>query len=216
MRRFPVLLIMLVALAAGIPLPATAAAPDPIALGKICVASAKAEKNKDYAAAISAMKSYQQHGGDPFIATLRLGWLHYQAGQYADAARAYHQASVLKPSSLNALLGSLNAAQAMLDIRNTVRAAEAVLRVDPNNYRALMALGGLHFAQKKYAKATLDYSRVLVNYPDDPDALSGAAWSSLRAGDPATAHPKFTLLLGINPDYPKAREGYGLSARSDR
>ncbi len=216
MRRLPVLLVPLVAFAAGAPLSAPPAPPDPLALGKIFATSAKAEKNKDYAAAISAMKSYQQRGGDPFIATLRLGWLLYQAGQFADAAQAYHQAAVLNPSSLNALLGSLNAAQAMLDIRNTARAADAVLRVEPNNYRALMALGGLHSAQKGYDKASVDYSRVLVNYPDDPDALSGAAWSSLRAGDPATAHSKFTILLEINPNYPQAREGYDLSARHDR
>ena len=216
MRRLPVLIIPLVALAVGAPPSAPVAAPDPVALGKICAASAKAEKNKDYAAAISAMKSYQQRGGDPFIAALRLGWLHYQAGQYPDAAQAYHQATVLKPTSLNALLGSLNAAQAMLDMRNTARAADAVLRVEPNNYRALMALGGLHFAQKGYDKAAVDYSRVLVNYPDDPDALSGAAWSSLRAGDPATAHSNFTQLLGINPDYHQAQEGYGQTVRPGR
>jgi len=218
MRPLPVLLVPLVtfSLAIGAPHSAPAEAPDPIPLGKLCAASTKAEKSKDYAAAISAMKSYQQRGGDPFIATLRLGWLYFQAAQYADAAQAYHQASVLQPTSLNALLGSLNAAQAMLDIRNTARAADAVLHVDPNNYLALMALGGLHFAQKEYDKATVDYFRVLVHYPDDPDALSGAAWSALRAGDPATAHPKFTLLLEINPDYPQAREGYGLSARSHR
>ncbi len=216
MRRLPMFLILLAALDGGAPLSAAPAAPDPVALGKIFETSTKAEKSKDYAAAISSMKSYQQRGGDPFIATLRSGWLHYQAGQYADAAQAYHQAASLKPSSLNALLGSLNAAQAMLDIRNTARAADAVLRVDPINYRALMALGGLRYAQKEYDKAAVDFSRVLVNYPDDPDALSGAAWSAFRAGDPATANTRFSLLLGINPDYPQAQEGYGLSARSGR
>ena len=91
-----------------------------------------------------------------------------------------------------------------------------MLRVDPNNYRALMALGGLHFAQKKYAKATLDYSRVLVNYPDDPDALSGGAWAELRQAEQAAARAKFSLLLGLNPDYPKAREGYELATRAIR
>ena len=58
--------------------------------------------------------------------------------------------------------------------------------------------------------------RLGFDNPDDPDALSGAAWSSLRAGDPATANTKFILLLGINPDYPKAQEGYNLCARPDR
>jgi tetratricopeptide (TPR) repeat protein len=215
MPHLSALVIPLVVLAASAA-QAAAARPHPAEFGRLCAASAMAEKNKDYAAAIHAMQSYQQRGGDPFISALRLGWLHFQAREYASASQAYRQAATMQPSSLNALLGILNATEALQDVRKTGLAADAVLRVEPTNYRALMVLAGLHFAHKDYRKAAAEYSRVLVNYPDDPDALSGAGWAALRNEDQATAAARFSLLLGINPDYPKAREGYDLANRIAR
>lgn len=179
----------------------------PAGLGKLCAASTKAELAKDYPAAISHMKDYEQRGGEPFFAALRLGWLYYSSGDFSAAQRCYGQAVELQPASINARLGVLNTVVAMKDIRRTAQAAAAVLKVEPTNYLALTAQAGLHFAQKNYAQAATDYARILVNYPDDPDALSGAAWSALRAGDKATARTRFALLLGRNPDYPQAQDG---------
>ena len=208
--------VLLAVLAAATPGSRAAAPVHPAELGELCAASAKAEKAKDFAAAIRSMQVYQKRGGDPFLATLRLGWLHYQAREYPSAAQAYGQAAALHPTSLNALLGVPNAAAALQDMRATALAAAAVLRVEPTNYRALMVLGGLHSAQREYRSAAADYARVLVNYPDDPDALSGAAWAELRQADHAAARANFSLLLGLNPDYPKAREGYELATRMTR
>ncbi len=182
------------------------AAPD--GLGKLCAASTKAELAKDYPTAIRHMRAFEQRGGEPFFAALRLGWLYCGNGNFPAAQRCYGQAVELQPAAINARLGVLNAAVAIKDVRGTAQAAAAVLKVEPTNYLALTALAGLHFAQKNYAQAAADYARILVNYPDDPDALSGAAWSALRAGDKASARPRFELLLGRNPDYPLAQEGF--------
>jgi tetratricopeptide (TPR) repeat protein len=184
------------------------AAADPAALGKLSLASAKAEAAKDFATAIDQMKTYQQRGGEPFFAAIRLGWLYFNSGDYAAAQRSYTQAAALQPTSLNARLGVLNAAVALKDPRRTAQAAAAVLKEEPTNYIALMAIAGLHFAQHDYRQAVAEYNRVLVHYPDDPDALSGAAWAALRGGDKAAAVDRFTLLLGRDPAYPKARQGY--------
>ena len=184
------------------------AAADPAALGSLCLASTKAEVAKDYATAIDQMKIYQQRGGEPFFAAIRLGWLYYISGDFATAQRSYGQATALQPTSLNARLGVLNAAVALKDPRRTAQAAAAVLKEEPTNYIALMAIAGLHFAQHDYRQAVADYTRVLVHYPDDPDALSGAAWAALRGGDKAAAFDRFGILLGRDPAYPKAREGY--------
>jgi tetratricopeptide (TPR) repeat protein len=184
------------------------AAADPMALGRLCQASSKAETSKDYATAIGHMKTYQQRGGEPFFAAIRLGWLYYNSGDYSAARRSYAQATALQPASLNARLGELNTAVALKDVRRTAQAAAAVLKLEPTNYQALMALAGLHFAQHNYQQAATEYTRAMVSYPDDPDALSGAAWSALRLGDKPTALTRFGLLLGRDPAYPKAQEGY--------
>lgn len=180
---------------------------DPAALGKLSAASTKAEKAGDFPMAIARMKEFEQVGGDPFYAALRLGWLHYNSGDFTTALRHYNKAAALKPAALNARLGALNTATALKDARLATRSAQAVLAVDPVNYQALMALAGLRFADKDHAAATAAYERVLTTFPDDPDALSGAAWSALRAGDKTTARGRFDLLLGRDPAYPKAAEG---------
>jgi tetratricopeptide (TPR) repeat protein len=198
-------LILAVVLALGEGQFATA---EPAALGELCVAASKAETAKDFATAIGHMKTYQQRGGEPFFAAIKLGWLHFNHGDFAEARRCYTQAATLQPASINARLGVLNAAVALKDVRRTAQAATALLAVEPTNYQALMALAGLHFAQHDYRQAGAEYSRVLINYPDDPDALSGAAWAALRGGDKAAALARFTTLLGRDPAYPKARQGF--------
>ncbi len=211
MHRLLALLLPILVLATSAPRAETADTRAPLALGQLWGASVKAEENKDYQAAIAAMKSFHEKGGDAFLATLRAGWLHYQAGQYADAYKTYEKAARLSPTSLNARLGALNAAQALLDIRGTVTAAENVLKVEPTNYRALMAVAGVYYAQKDYRQAAAGYGRVLITYPDDLDARSGAAWSAFNMGDKRAAESSFRLLLSMSPDYPQAREGYDLA-----
>lgn len=184
------------------------AAADPLALGQLSAASATAEQAKDYAAAIRHMEAFAQRGGEPFYAALRLGWLHYCSGDYPAAQRRYTEATMLQPGSINARLGVLNTATALKDARRTAQAAAAVLKTDPNNYQSLMALAGLQFGQRNYREAAAAYTRILEKFPDDSDALSGAAWSALRLGDKARALTDFALLLGRNPAYPKAQEGY--------
>lgn len=180
---------------------------DPATLGNLSATSAKAEEAKDYPTAIARMKEFEKTGGDAFYAALRLGWLHHGSGDYSAALRYYRKAVTCQPGSLNARLGVFNAATALKDPRRTAQAAAAVLDLEPTNYVALMGLAGLHFAQRQYSSAAADYSRVLVSYPDDPDALSGAAWSALHAGDKAAARERFDLLLGRDPAYPKAADG---------
>ena len=187
---------------------------DPLQLGKLWTDSTSAEASKDYAGALRLVQSFKEQGGDPFLAALRTGWLHYQNGNYSQSEVAYYKALSLKPTSLNASLGLMNAVQGQLDPRKTVHAAEAVLKIQSTNYRAMMVLAGLSFAQKDYRKAAAAYSRVLVTYPDDPDALSGAAWSALKAEDRVTALTTFSLLLSISPTYPSASDGFAEASKS--
>lgn len=180
----------------------------PAELGKIWTASVAAEKNQDYATAIQKVSDFMQGGGDLFMGALRTGWLQYMSGDYPKAERAYSKAAQLQPSSINALLGVLNATRAQLDPVKAERAATAVLKVEPSNYTALLALAGLHYATGDYRKSASAYRRLLVTYPDDLDGLSGAAWSSLNLGDKNAALTDFTRLLSISPEYSQAAAGY--------
>ncbi|HWB59749.1 MAG TPA: tetratricopeptide repeat protein [Chthoniobacteraceae bacterium] len=182
------------------------------ALAKTWAASIQAEENKNYDDALDQVSSYQQQGGDKFMATLRTAWLCYLKKDYAEAAAFYARASQMQPNAINPLLGILNVAQAQKDATKIRAAAETILRIEPSNYRAQMALGGAAYAAKDYRGALASYMRVLVYYPDDTDATSGAAWSSYFLGDMEKAYAGFSKILSVNADYPYAQQGYSLTA----
>jgi len=101
----------------------------------------------------------------------------------------------------------------MKDDNRIRRAAQAVLAIDPSNYRASMVLGAKSFASRDYRGAAFIYRKVVGIYPDDVDARSGLAWGEYYTGDSLDALSQFQMILKINPEYPYAKQGYNLVAR---
>jgi len=186
-------------------------APDTAGLAKLWSASLKAEYDKNYDDALDQVNAYQQQGGDKFLATIRTAWLCYLKKDYSESYAFYTRASQMQPNALNPLLGLLNVAQAQKDAAKIKAVADAVLRIEPSNYRAQMAMAGASYAAKDYRAALSSYMRVLVYYPDDTDATSGAAWASYFLGDMERAFQGFSKILSINPDYSYAQQGYNLT-----
>ena len=175
---------------------------------KYWTASIQAESSKNYPDALKQVEAFIQQGGDAFMGALRSGWLWYISAQYLKAEQAYEKAVRLQPNSVNALLGVLNASRAQAAPKKTEAAASAVLRIQPSSYQALMTLAGLYYATKDYQRASTFYRRTLNHYPDDLDAISGAAWSSLSAGEKKAASKEFARLLSVSPEYPMAQSGF--------
>ena len=192
--------------------PAGSAGENAAAPGRHWSASVQLETDKNYPGSLAEVRSYEQEGGDVFLAALRTGWLNYLAADYNKAEQSYTKAKQLQPAALNPALGLLNVAEAQQDPRKTVHAAEDVLHLEPTNYRAQMSLAGLHFAQKDYRKGTLEYRRVLTTYPDDPGAMSGAAWGAWYLGEKREALDGFKRLVGVSPAYPLAQSGLDLAS----
>lgn len=212
MTRLFVLLIPLVVLAASGPAERTAGTTNPATAARHWSASVKAETNKNYDEALTEAAAYKSEGGDEFMAALRLGWLNYLNGDFANAEKNYGRASRMRPGSVNALLGLLNTAQAQKDPKKTAMSADVLLREDPSNYKARMVLAGIYFAEKDYRKAANEYRQVLNHYPDDQDAMSGTAWSAYYTGEKREAQDLFRCLLSVNPEYPSAQTGADLAA----
>ncbi len=190
-----------------------AVAEDPATLSQHWAASLKAEEAKKYDDALAETAFFQKGGGDAFMSTLRVAWLSLSSGDFAKAEASYTAASKLQPAAVNPLLGQLSTAQALKDARKIERAAEAVLRVESANYRAQMALGALYFATPDYRKSLSAYRRALTNYPDDNDAMSGAAWAAIYTGDKKEAAEIFKKLLSLSPNYPQAQKGLEAAAK---
>lgn len=176
-------------------------------------ASLTAEQASDYTEALKQTALWYQAGGDGFAANLRSAWLHYLKQDYSKAATFYVQAATQQPTAITPLLGLLATAQAMNEGAKIQAAAEKVLRVEPTNYKALMAAAGAQFAAADYRKARSGYSRVLTYYPEDTDALSGVAWSAYYLGDRVAAQRGFERIAMVSPDYPFVQDGLALCAR---
>jgi tetratricopeptide (TPR) repeat protein len=175
-------------------------------------ASVEAETNQKYDEALLDMRTFQQGGGDSFLALERLGWLSYLARDYAKAEQYYGEASRSIPTAMNPLLGLLNIAQAQNDSRKIERAAQSLLHNEPSNYRAQMALAQLHLAGREYQRAASEYRRVLLYYPDDLDATSGLAWSIFYLGNKRDAIALFRRILTVSPEYTYAQRGVELAS----
>ncbi len=175
-------------------------------------ASKTAETNKDYDEAIKNLVMYQKTDGDKFLSLIRYAWLSYLKNDYAKAEEFYLAAQVKEPSSVNCAIGLLDVAQGMNDEAKIKRAAEAVVRLVPTNYRASMLLAAQAYTAKDYRKAESIYHKVLQYYPDDIDAMSGEAWSYLYVGSKRESLLVFTKILTVNPTYPYAQDGYDLLA----
>lgn len=214
MNRIVPLLIPIVALAANTPNVryGNSSAPAPNPTAQSWAASIDAENNQKYSDAETAVRAFQQAGGDTFLALERLGWLSYLAKDYAHAEQYYGEASRAIPTAMNPLLGLLNTAQAQNDTKKIERAAQSLLHNEPSNYRAQMALGQLHLAGREYQRSASEYRRVLLYYPDDLDATSGLAWSVYYLGNKHDALALFRRILTVSPDYTYAQRGVELAS----
>ncbi|OYV04064.1 MAG: hypothetical protein CFE26_18900 [Verrucomicrobiales bacterium VVV1] len=176
-------------------------------IGKLWQQSVTAESNGDSAAAMEKLMIYAKNGGDSYLANLRAGWLNYSEKKYDEAARFYASAAKLQTNALNPRLGLLNVAQAKGDVAAATAAADAILKIESTNYRALMAYSWGCFQAKDYRRAGSTYQRVLSMYPEDQDALSGSAWCSLYIGQKREAIDGFRRLMSLNPEYANLRQG---------
>jgi Flp pilus assembly protein TadD len=80
----------------------------------------------------------------------------------------------------------------------------------PLDYRAHMVIAYRHYLDKNYRLALATYRRVLVDFPTDPTALSGEAWSLYYLGDESRAAADFRRLLYANASDSWARMGLDL------
>ena len=185
---------------------------NPEDMAKFWSDSVTAESAKNYDDAIKQTVSFQQGGGDKYLSALRYAYLLHLKADYQKSAEMYATAAKLQPMALAPALGLLSAAQGLNDAAKIRVAAENILKAEPTNYRAQMAMAGLLFVSREYRRSLSNYRRALASYPGDLDALSGAAWSAFYLGEKREALDYFQQLMSISPDYTYARKGYELSA----
>lgn len=159
--------------------------------------SYKQEAAKDYDKAIKALKV---NGSDNlYEANARLGWLYYSKKDYMQSSKAYQAAMNLKPKSVEAALGYVNAEAALQNWDNVFEAYKKILGIDPNNTTANYRIALMYFYRKDYVNAQIHLNRVLDLYPFDYDSMLLMAQTKAAAGKLTEAKAWYEKVLLYNP-----------------
>jgi len=184
------------------------AAVDLTKAGDLWSQSVALEAKSDDKGALAKMTDFSRLGADPYLATLRTGWLASQNKDYDQAITNYRAAASRSPAAVTPLLGLVAAYRAKGDNDNAERACRQVLSHDPGNAAALQTLGLIYFDKKDYLNASMVYDSILKLYPEDTAALSGSGWAKIYLNHKADALPAFQRLLILSPNYQYAQQGY--------
>lgn len=81
---------------------------------------------------------------------------------------------------------------------------EAADRLDPRNVNILIDLAAVRYLRSEYIDSAKDYQHILIDHPDDVDALYGRGISYAGMGKHESAISDFERVVKLKPTYDKA------------
>lgn len=173
--------------------------------------SLTAESSSDFTTAMQHVISFKNAGGDPYLASVRAGWLSFQSKDYEKAVQFYTAAIKYEPRAITPHLGLTYTYQAMQKPKETLIAATNGLKLDQYHFALLLIAGEQLFNQRDYRKAETYFDRAHHQRPEDPIALSWLGWAQIAQGQVKLAAPHFEKLILINPSGYMVQQGYNIS-----
>ena len=155
------------------------------------------EQAGDFNGAISSLKSVYK--ANDYVVNVRLGWLYYNAKQYAESIKYYDIAIALRPFAIEARFGCVKPLSAIENWEKVKAHYIQILKIDPQNTVANYWLGVIYYNRKEYASACNHFGKNVNLYPLDYDSIIMLAWSKLNSGKPAEASILFNQALIIRP-----------------
>ena len=163
------------------------------------------EYKANYSGAIADLQKVYK--ADSYEMNLRMGWLQYEAKQYAKSLDYYQKAIDLRKYSVEARLGYVKPANELKKYDKVYQTYEDILKIDPYNSVANYWVGVSYYLVKKYDIA-VKYLELVVNmYPFDYDANHMLGWIYLGLGRSADARIVFTQALYSRPGDASATDG---------
>ncbi len=156
-----------------------------------------AETSKEYDKAIGYIKAV--YNENIYEINLRLGWLYFSKKDYTQATAYYKQAMKVRPASIEALLGFVNAAAALQKWEDVFAAYQKILVLDPNNSLVNYRIALMYFYRKDYTNAEKHLQRVCEHYPFDYDSVLLMAQVKLASGKLTESKSYYQRALLCNP-----------------
>jgi len=166
------------------------------------------EKAEKYGEAAAVLKGY--YDANSYEINLRLGWLTYLQGQFAESITYYSKAIELMPYAIEPRFGLVLPASSLGNWDMVLAQYNKILAIDPNNTVTLYRMGLISYDKKDYKQAYQYFEKVSNLYPFDYQSLLMLAWTNFKLGKTREAKILFNKVLLYSPLDTSAKEGLGL------
>ena len=157
------------------------------------------EKTGNYKDAIRVLLSIYNSASDPYMINLRLGWLYYLDGKYANSIAFYKKASKIAPEAIEPLLGISLPLIAQGRFSEVEIFMYQVLKKDFYNYFGNLRLTTALRCQKKFDQAEKISEKMLRFYPTDINFLLELGLVEKGKGNINRAKGIFKNILLLDP-----------------
>jgi tetratricopeptide (TPR) repeat protein len=172
------------------------------------------EKIEDFDGAIKALSRVVATYPKGYTVNLRLGWLYYLNGRYANSIGHYQTAQMVQPGALEPLLGMLLPLMAQTDYLRAEQVANQLLQTDPGNYYGNLRLIEILRGAGKLEQALVNCIRMRARYPTDIQFLEQHAIILQAQGKVVQAAEIHHALQTLDPDNPSSNHFFNLQISS--
>jgi tetratricopeptide (TPR) repeat protein len=158
------------------------------------------EKTGNYADAVRAVYPVYAAYTDAYTINLRMGWLQYNLGKYADAVKHYKAAELAVPTSLESKLGLALVYLAKEDWRLAEQKCYEILKVDYYSYYGNLRLIAALTAQGKLTEAETIARKMLAVFPTDVGFLVALGNNLVFQGRYDEATPVYSGVVTLDPE----------------
>jgi len=162
--------------------------------------SYKYEKKQDYTQAIKSLMPVYKAYPRGYTVNLRLGWLYYLKGNYANSEYHYKKALQANSYSIEAMLGLSLPLMAQGRWQEVEKVMLNVLKIDYYNYYGNLRYCLALLKQNKYKIAEKVARKMLFIYPTDVNFLNYLGISLYKEGKKAYARSIFESVLILSPN----------------
>ncbi len=164
------------------------------------------EQIEDYENAIRTLSPVLDEYPNGYTVNLRLGWLYYLLGRYANSIEHYQKAIQAVSTSLEAKNGLMLPMLAQNKYSDAAALAYQVVSVDYYNYYGNMRLAFSLRMQKKYDQAEQILNKMLAVYPTDVTFLTELALVKYNQGDSEKATKLMWDVQTLDPENETAKD----------
>ncbi len=158
------------------------------------------EKIEDFENAIRALSAVVDEYPNGYTVNLRLGWLYYLLGKYANSLHHYELAMKSSIYSLEAKLGYMLPLLAQNKYSEVESMAYKISSTDYYNYYANLRLAFSLRMQEKFDQAEKVCNTMLATYPTDINFLIELAYVKVGQEDTEKAGLIFWDVLVLDPE----------------